>query len=92
VRIDPRAFALAAGATAAILYTICAVGVFLAPEATTAVLGLLTHTDLSGIARPLTFISFVVGLVGWTLGTAVTFGIVATLYNRLAGSAAPLRG
>lgn len=51
MRIEPRAFALAAGTAAAILFTVCAVGVFLVPDLTTAVLGFLTYTDLSGIRR-----------------------------------------
>lgn len=88
MRIEPRAFALAAGTAAAILFTLCAVGVFLVPDLTTAVLGFLTHTDLRGIARPLTPASFLAGLVAWSVGTAATFGFVAWLSNRLAPTAA----
>jgi len=75
---------MAAGTAAAILFTLCALGVLLVPELTTTVLGLLTHTDLTGIARPLTLVSLLLGLVGWSVGTAVTFGCVAWLSNRLA--------
>ena len=82
--IDTRAFALSAGATAAVLFSLCAVGVFLAPGTTTRFLGVIAHLDLTGVARPLTLMSYVVGLLTWTLGTGVTFGLVGWIYNRLA--------
>jgi uncharacterized protein DUF5676 len=83
MRIDPLAFGLSAGASAAALFTLCALGVVLDPGATTALFGLLTHTDLTGLARPLTPGTFLFGLVSWSVGIAVTFGFVAWLYNRL---------
>lgn len=83
MRLDTRAFALAAGAAAAILFTLCALAVAIAPDPTTAFFGYLVHMDLSGLARTLTFGSFVGGLLAWTIGTALTFGLAATIYNRL---------
>lgn len=46
MRIEPKAFGLAAGAVAAILFTVCALAVALAPAPTTAVLGALIHLEL----------------------------------------------
>jgi hypothetical protein len=46
-------------------------------------LGTLTHVDLTGIVRTLTLGSFVAGLICWTIGTGVTFALVAGFYNRL---------
>jgi hypothetical protein len=89
MRLDPRAFGLSAGMVAAILFILCALGVWLAPEATTAMFGTLIHADLSGITRTLTLGSFVVGLVCWTVGTAVTFAVVASFYNRLTAKVTP---
>ena len=89
MRIDHRAFALSAAATAALLFTVCAAGVFLVPGPTTVLLGVLTHTDLAGIARPLTLASFVIGIAGWTLGTGVAFACMAGLYNRLGRHSEP---
>lgn len=83
MRLDTRAFALAAGAAAAILFTLCALAVAIAPGPTTAFFGYLVHMDLSGLPRTLTFGSFVGGLLAWTVGTALTFGLAATIYNRL---------
>ena len=82
MRLEPRAFALAGGVTAAVLFTACAGAVAIAPEATTAFAGTLIHADLSGIMRTLTWGNFVVGLAAWSGGTAFTFGLIAAVYNR----------
>ena len=93
MKLDARAFGLAAGTAAAVLFLICALAVAIAPEATTAFAGHLIHVDLSGMTRILTLGSFVGGLVCWFACTTLTFWLVAAVYNRLAGwtSAALLR-
>ena len=83
MRLDARAFGTAAGAVAAVLFTICALAVALVPGPTTALAGYLIHIDLSGMTRFMTFGRFLGGLVIWTLGTGFTFGAVAGVYNRL---------
>ena len=89
MRIDERVFGIAAGLTAAVLFTICAVAVAIAPGSTTSLAGFLVHMDLSGMTRSLTLTSFVGGLVIWTVGTGVAFGFAGWLYNRFSkGSAA----
>jgi len=88
MRLDTRAFAIAAGMTAAMLFVLCAAGVAVAPGSTTAFLGYIVHLDMSGMRRELTVASFIVGLIAWTLGTALTFGFAAMMYNRLIESAA----
>jgi hypothetical protein len=45
MRLDARAFGLAAGATAAVPFTICALAVAIAPGPTTAFAGYLIHMD-----------------------------------------------
>jgi hypothetical protein len=82
MRIDARAFGLAAGLTAAVLFIICATAVAVAPGATSSVAGFLIHMDLSGLGRSMTWISFVGGLLAWSVGTGHTFGFTAWLYNR----------
>lgn len=91
MRLDPRAFGLSAGLVAAILFILCALAVWVAPEATTAMFGTLIHADLTSITRALTLGSFVTGLVCWTAGTGLTFAAVAVLYNRLAATPPPVR-
>ena len=92
MRLDSRAFGLAAGTVAAGLFTLCALAVAIAPAWTTEVASSLIHLDLSGIARTITWGTFVTGLLCWTLGTGFVFALVAGLYNaylqRLAGSPA----
>jgi len=88
MRLDTRAFAIAAGMTAAMLFILCAGAVAIAPGPTTAFFGYIVHLDMSGMRRELTAASFIVGLIAWTLGTALTFGFAAMIYNRLIGSAA----
>ena len=90
MRLDPRAFGFAAGIVAAVLFSLCALAVWLAPQTTTAMFGYLIHLDLSGISRTLPLGSFVGGLICWALGTGLTLAVGAALYNRLApGAPAP---
>jgi hypothetical protein len=83
MRLDPRAFGFAAGIVAVILFAVCAFAVAIAPEFTTVVGGYLLHADLSSFTRSLTWGNFIGGLLGWGIGTAIVFALVATLYNRL---------
>jgi membrane protein YqaA with SNARE-associated domain len=86
VRLDAKAFGLAAGMTAAVLFVLCALAVAIAPGPTTAFFAYLVHMDLSTLPVTLTVASFIGGLICWTVGTAVTFWLAATIYNRaLAG-------
>ena len=87
MRLNTRAFGMAAGATAAVLFTVCSLAVAIAPDATTAFFGYLVHMDLSGLPRTLTFGTFIGGLVAWTFGAAFIFGLAAAIYNRLLGVA-----
>jgi hypothetical protein len=65
---------------------VCALAVALAPDATTALAGFLIHADLAAFTRTLTWGNFVGGLLGWGLGTALVFSLVAVLYNKLVGA------
>lgn len=82
MRLDSRAFGLAAGTVAAALFALCALAVAMAPAWTTALASSLIHLDLSGMARTITWGSFLSGLVCWTVGTGLVFASVGGLYNR----------
>ena len=88
MRLDARALGLAGGATAAVLFIICASAVAIAPGPTTAFAGSLIHMDLSSMSRALTFGSFLGGLISWVVGTSLTSWLVAAVYNRLIGGGA----
>jgi uncharacterized BrkB/YihY/UPF0761 family membrane protein len=83
MKLDMRAFALAVGGVTAVVYVICAFFVAVSPGATAAFFSYLFHADLTGIVRPISWGSFVLGLVGTTLGMALMAAGVAWLYNRL---------
>ncbi len=85
MKLDTRAFAIAAAVIAAALDAICAFFVAVAPKQTTAFFGYLTHLDLSVIPRSLTWGSFFIGLVAWALGAAIVASAAAGLYNRITG-------
>ena len=86
--LNIRTIACASGLTAATLFVFCAAAVAVAPEATTKFAGFLIHADLTGLGRPLSLGNFFGGLAAWTVGTALTVGFTAWLYNRL-GARAP---
>jgi hypothetical protein len=69
----------------AILFIICAAAVAAAPGSTTSVASFLIHMDLSGMSRSMSWGSFAGGLFIWAVGTGLTFGLVAWLYNKVAG-------
>lgn len=83
--LDARAFGLAAGLTAAVLFSVCAAAVAIAPGSATSVASFLIHMDLSGMSRSMTWGSFAGGLVLWSVGTGLTFSFAGWLYNRFAG-------
>ena len=89
--LNIRAIALSAGLTAAALFVICAAAVAVAPEATTKFAGFLIHADLTGLSRPLSLGNFIGGLAAWPVGTALTVGFAAWLYNRLGARASMAR-
>ena len=85
MKLDVRAAALAAGSIAALAYALCTAFCALVPESTVAYLTtVFIHIDVTGLYREITFGSFIAGLLGWSLGTAVLAGATAWLYNLLA--------
>lgn len=84
LRLDARAFGLAAGVTAAALFSICATAVAVAPAWSMAMATDLFHLDISGLATRITWGGYVGGVLAWGAGTALAFGSAALLYNRWA--------
>lgn len=83
--LDARAFGFAAATIAAVLTTICAAALAIAPRGTTAVASALIHLDLSEMSRALTWSSYFGSLFGWTVGAGLVFWAAGSLYNRFAG-------
>lgn len=83
MRLDSKAFGLAAGIAAMVLFIICWIAVARVPGFTAAIGSFLFHADLSGFSRSLSWANFLGGLIGWGVGTAAVGSLVAGLYNRL---------
>ncbi|WP_339688028.1 DUF5676 family membrane protein [Gimesia maris] len=85
MKLGVRAAALSAGSITALVYALCTAFCVLVSESTLAyVTTVFFHIDVSGLYRPITWESFIVSLLGWSLGTDVVAGAMAWLYNRLA--------
>ena len=84
MKLNVWAFSLSVGVVTTAVFTICAVFVAIAPEATAAFVGYLFHIDLTGLTRAVTWGSFLAGLLFSGLGMALSAAVAAQLYNRLA--------
>ena len=83
--LDARAFGFAAATIAAVLTTLCALGLAVAPQVTTAIASTLIHLDLTEMSRNLSWSTYFGSLIGWTVGAGLVFWAAGALYNRYAG-------
>lgn len=74
-------FSYSAGIVTAAAFTICAFFIAVAPQATAAFIGYLLHIDLSGLTRPITWASYVAGVLAVGVWTALWAAAAAKLYN-----------
>ena len=84
MRLDIQALAKATGAVAALAYVLCAALVAVAPGMFTNAVGYVAHADLSSLSRTITWPSFFVGLVVWTLACVLATTATGAAYNRAA--------
>lgn len=82
--LDARRLALATAIGTAILWLLCSAAVSVAPLPTMTVTGYMLHADLSELSWSLSWTAVLVGLVAWTISTAVAAWLIAWTYNRLA--------
>lgn len=85
--LDTKSFGLSAGIATAIVYSICALVVALSPNAASAVLSYVIHLDLSTLTRPLSWVSYLVGVVTLSVTVGLVFSLAAGFYNRFSRSA-----
>jgi uncharacterized BrkB/YihY/UPF0761 family membrane protein len=83
-KLNTRSLSLATAIITALVYIACILFVAVAPKAAMAFFGYVLHMDLSNIARVITWGSFIVGLLFWTVGTALYAALIARLYNSFA--------
>lgn len=83
MKLNIRAFAIAMTVAAAILYVVCSFFVGFLPETAVSLARYALHLDLSGIMRPLSVSSFIVGLLIVSIGWGLLSLIMASVYNSL---------
>lgn len=83
MKLNVSAFSFAVGIVVAAAFTICALFVAIAPEATAATIGYLLHIDLSGVVGGLTWPSYIAGVLAMGLWTALWAAVAAVIYNSL---------
>ena len=84
MRLDTRLLTFAIALAAAAAFTICSIIVAIAPGALSAFVSYALHIDITGIARPITFASFLVGVLFVAIVSGVFVAIVAGMYNGFA--------
>lgn len=84
MRLDTRAMTTASGIVMAVLYSLCALAIAVSPVSFMASVGYMTHIDLTGVSRAITWASYISGLICWTLLAMVVAASITELYNRLA--------
>lgn len=83
LRLNPLAFALAGAVAAAILWTLCSLMVLALPALALDMTGHMLHAQLGSFGWTLTWTGFLVGLVAWSVWTAIAGWLLAFAYNLL---------
>ncbi|MEH1872152.1 DUF5676 family membrane protein [Nostoc sp.] len=81
--LSVRSLFLATAITTGIAYLVCVLFLTVAPQATMGFFSYVLHANPSGIIRSVTWGSFIVGLLIWSVGTGLYAAFVARLYNKL---------
>ena len=81
MKLNVWAFGVAIGIVIAAAFTICAFFVAIAPQATTEFIGYLLHINLSGLSRPISWLSYIAGVVGVGLWTGLWAAAAGKVYN-----------
>jgi len=81
MKLNVWGFGLAVGVVIAAAFTICAFFVAIAPQATTEFIGYLLHINLTGLSRPISWPSYIAGIIGVGLWAGLSAAAAAKLYN-----------
>lgn len=82
-KLNVRSLFLATAIASGIAYLVCVLFLTVAPQATMAFFSYVLHTNLSGIIQSVTWGSFIVGLLVWSVGVGLYAAFIARLYNKL---------
>ena len=84
MRLDSRAFALAAGTMVAAFFLLCSTAYRIVPDWYARQYTLFMHVDLTKYGRIPGWGEVILGTVGWGVGVAILALLLAGIYNRLA--------
>lgn len=83
MKLNLQAFAGASALVTAVLFTLCALFIAMAPEAAYAAFSFLFHVDLTNLAYPMGWGVYFGGLASWVVGMGIVGAALAWLYNLL---------
>lgn len=83
LKLSVRSLFLATAIITGIAYLICFLYLIVAPQATMTFFSYALHVNLAGITPNLTWASFIIGLLVWSVGTGLYAAFVARLYNKV---------
>ena len=84
MRVNERRLGLAAAVVAALSYTLCALLVALAPGGTTGSFGFVLHLSVGDVAREISWTSYAIGVVVFSVVVGAHAWAVGWTYNRFA--------
>ena len=84
MKIDALKFGLAGAITAAIVWTVCSLFVWMVPGGMTNITTNMMHMEMGRGGWTISPVGVVWGLVGWSLFTGIFAWLLATIYNLLA--------
>ena len=82
-KLNVRSLFLATTIITGIAYLVCVLFLIVTPQITMAFFSYVLHANLTGIIRSVTWGSFIVGLLVWSVGIGLYAAFVAHLYNKL---------
>lgn len=83
MKINPLNFALASAITAAVVWIICSLLVWMMPGAMMITTGHMVHMDMGRFGWMLSPLSVIWGLIAWSLFAGIFAWLLATIYNLL---------
>lgn len=83
MKINPVSFGVASAITAAILWVVCSLLVFLMPGQMMSMSGDMVHANLGGMNWAISLTGFIVGLISWAVFAGIFGWILAFIYNML---------
>ena len=81
--IDTGKFALAAGISAALLWLVCSILVWVAPGMMMSMTGHMLHADLGAVTWHMSLRGVIAGLAIWIGVASILGALIAGIYNRL---------